>query len=292
MRLLADGLLKWLSRRPLWFLHALGAMLGWAVWGLSPSYRRRMRDHAALAGVSGRDRRQAVAEAGRMTLELPRLWLRPREAPVPDPVRWEGAELIEAALGQPGGLLILTPHLGSFEVAAHAYAERFGPRQPITVLYRPARQAWLRAMEEVARERPGLSSAPATLAGVRQLIRALRQGGTVALLPDQVPPQGQGVWAPFFGRQAYTMTLSVSLARKTGATVLLACCERLPGGRGHVVHMSPLPEAFPPPEGQDDETWALQAVTVVNRAMEALILRRPGQYLWGYHRYKQPRATP
>ena len=289
---LADGLLKWLSRRPLWFLHALGAVLGRVVWVLSPAYRRRLHDNAALAGVSARDRWRAVAEAGRMTLELPRLWLRASDAPVLDPVRWEGAELIEAALGRPGGLLILTPHLGSFEVAAHAYAQRFGPRQPMTVLYRPARQAWLRAMEEVARERPGLSSAPATLAGVRQLIRALRQGGTVALLPDQVPPQGQGVWAPFFGREAYTMTLAARLARQTGATVLLASCERLPAGQGHVVWMSALPEPLPPPEGLDDEAWTLQAATVVNRAMETLILRRPDQYLWGYHRYKQPRPTP
>jgi len=289
---LADGLLKWLSRRPLWFLQALGAALGWAVWALSPAYRRRLRDNAALAGVSARDRRRAVAEAGRMTLELPRLWLRDRAAPVPDAVQWEGAELIEAALGRPGGLLILTPHLGSFEVAAHAYAQRFGPHQPMTVLYRPARQAWLRAMEEVARERPGLSSAPATLAGVRQLIRALRQGGTVALLPDQVPPQGQGVWAPFFGRPAYTMTLAARLARQTGATVLLGWCERLPRGQGHVVRMSALSEPLPQPEGLDDEAWALQAATVVNRVMETLILRCPGQYLWGYHRYKQPRGTP
>jgi KDO2-lipid IV(A) lauroyltransferase len=251
-----------------------------------------LRDNAALAGVSARDRRRSVAEAGRMTLELPRLWLRERDAPVPDPVRWEGAELIEAALGRPGGLLILTPHLGSFEVAAHAYAQRFGSRQPMTVLYRPARQAWLRAMEEVARERPGLSSAPATLAGVRQLIRALRQGGTVALLPDQVPPQGLGVWAPFFGRPAYTMTLAARLARQTGATVVLSWCERLPGGQGHVVRMSALPEPLPDPEGLDDEAWTLQAATAVNRVMEALILRCPGQYLWGYHRYKHPRGTP
>ena len=285
-------LAHWLSLRSLRFLHALGAWLGWLVWLLSPVYRARLRDNALLAGVSARDRRAAVAEAGRMTLELPRLWLRPREAPVPDPVRWEGAELIEQALGRPGGLLILTPHLGSFEVAAHAYAERFGPRQPMTVLYRPARKAWLRQMEETARNRPGLASAPASLAGVRQLMRALRDGGTVALLPDQVPPQGQGVWAPFFGRQAYTMTLGARLARQTGATVLLSWCERLPGGRGHVVHMAPWRQPWPEPQGLDDQAWTLQAATAINQAMEALILRRPGQYLWGYHRYKPPRANP
>jgi KDO2-lipid IV(A) lauroyltransferase len=273
-------------------LHGLGALLGWAAWLLSPSYRRRLHDNAALAGVSAVERRRAVAEAGRMTLELPRLWLRAADAPVPDPVRWEGAELIEQALGRPGGLLILTPHLGSFEVAAHAYAQRFGSRQPMTVLYRPARKAWLRRMEETARARPGLSSAPASLAGVRQLMRALRDGGTVALLPDQVPPQGQGAWAPFFGRPAYTMTLAARLARQTGATVLLSWCERLPQGRGHVVHMTPWNQDWPPPQGLDEEAWTLQAATAINRAMEGLILRRPSQYLWGYHRYKQPRATP
>lgn len=285
------GLVHWLSRRSLKSLHGLGALLGWAAWLLSPSYRRRLHDNAALAGVSAAERRRAVAEAGRMTLELPRLWLRPAEAPVPDPVLWEGAELIEQALGRPGGLLILTPHLGSFEVAAHAYAQRFGSRQPMTVLYRPARKAWLRQMEETARARPGLSSAPASLAGVRQLMRALRDGGTVALLPDQVPPQGQGAWAPFFGRPAYTMTLAARLARQTGATVLLSWCERLPQGRGHVVHMTPWNQDWPPPQGLDEEAWTLQAATAINRAMEGLILRRPSQYLWGYHRYKQPRAT-
>jgi KDO2-lipid IV(A) lauroyltransferase len=285
-------LAHWLSLRSLRLLHALGGLLGWLVWMLSPVYRTRLRDNARLAGVSARDRRAAVAEAGRMTLELPRLWLRPRDAPVPDAVHWEGAELIEQAIGRPGGLLILTPHLGSFEVAAHAYAQRFGHRQPMTVLYRPARKAWLRQMEETARARPGLASAPASLAGVRQLMRALRDGGTVALLPDQVPPQGQGVWAPFFGQPAYTMTLGARLARQTGATVLLGWCERLPHGRGHVVHMTPWMQPWPEPEGLDDEAWTLQAATAINRAMEELILRRPSQYLWGYHRYKQPRATP
>jgi Kdo2-lipid IVA lauroyltransferase/acyltransferase len=285
-------LVHWLSRRSLRFLHLVGGLLGWGGWLLSPAYRRRLRANAALASVSARDRRRAVAEAGRMTLELPRLWLRPSDAPVPDPVCWEGAELIEQAIGRPGGLLILTPHLGSFEVAAHAYAQRFGLLQPMTVLYRPARQAWLRQLEERARARPGLSSAPATLAGVRQLIRALRQGGTVALLPDQVPPQGQGVWAPFFGRDAYTMTLAARLARQTGATVLLSWCERLPAGQGHVVRMSAWTEAWPQGSGLDEQAWSLQAATAVNRAMQTLILRCPAQYLWGYHRYKQPRLTP
>lgn len=192
-------LLGWLSRRSLRWLHAAGTPLGWLAWLASPVYRQRLTRHAALAGIGAAARRASIAHAGRMTLETPRLWLHAPGHGLSDPVRWEGAELIEAALGRPGGLLLLTPHLGAFEVAAQAYAEQFGARQPITVLYRPARQPWLRDLEAVARERPGLGTAPTTLAGVRQLLRALRQGQTVGLLPDQVPPKGQGIWAPFSG---------------------------------------------------------------------------------------------
>lgn len=276
-------LLRWLARCPLWSLHALGALLGWLAWGLSPSYRRRLREHADLAGLDAATRRASVAEAGRMAAELPRLWLRPPARPIADPVRWEGDDWLARLVADGRGLLLLTPHLGSFEVAAQTYAERFGAEQPMTALYRPARKRWLRELEETARARPGLLTAPATLAGVRQLMRALKQGQTVGMLPDQVPPQGMGVWAPFFGRPAYTMTLAARLARQTGAALAILWCERLPAGAGYVVRAQPL--AHPPAPG-DDET---AAATAINRSMEAVIAQCPAQYLWGYHRYKAPR---
>ena len=276
------SLLAWLSRRSLRFLHALGTLLGWAAYLLSPTYRRRLDANARLAGVSDADRRRAVAEAGRLTAELPRLWLRPREQRIADPVRWEGAELVERLLAQGRGLVLLTPHMGSFEVSAQAYAERFGAVQPITVLYRPARQAWLRELEETARARPALATAPANLSGVRLMLRALKRGETVGLLPDQVPPEGQGVWVPFFGQPAYTMTLAARLVQQTGAAVAVLFTERLPRGAGYVVRALPLPE--PLPEGDDTA-----AAASVNRSMEAVIRLAPAQYLWGYHRYKQPR---
>jgi KDO2-lipid IV(A) lauroyltransferase len=286
-----SSLLAWLSRRPLRLLHALGAALGWLTYALSPSYRSRLRANAALAAVGVAERRAAVAEAGRMTMELPRLWLRPRERPIADPVRWEGEALVHAALEAGRGLVLLTPHMGSFEVCAQAYAERFGTVQPITVLYRPARNAWLRELEETARARPHLATAPATLAGVRLLIRALRRGETVGLLPDQVPPEGMGVWAPFFGQPAYTMTLAAKLVRQTGCAVLTIWGDRLPRGAGYVVRVgllaAPLAEAAALPA--DEQAAAVADATAINRSMQALIAARPAQYLWGYHRYKQPR---
>jgi KDO2-lipid IV(A) lauroyltransferase len=283
-------LFHWLARRSLRTLHAWGGWAGWLAYALSPSYRRRLKANTALAGLSGADRRASIAEAGRLVFELPHLWLRPAEQRIADPLRWEGAELIEQQLGRPGGLLLLTPHMGSFEMAGQAVAERFGARQPVTVLYRPARQSWLRELEETARARPGMATAPANLAGVRQMIRALRRGETVGLLPDQVPPDGQGVWAPFFGKPAYTMTLAARLAQQTGAGVLAVWCERLPRGAGYVVRVSTLATPLPQP-GPDDAALQLAAATAINRSMEALILAHPGQYLWGYHRYKRPRSV-
>jgi KDO2-lipid IV(A) lauroyltransferase len=283
-------LLSWLSRRSLRFLHACGTALGWAAYLLSPSYRRRLQANAVLAGVAPAARRASVAEAGRMTMELPRLWLRPRDQAIGDPVGWRGEEHIEQALAAGRGLVLLTPHMGSFEIAAQAYAQRFGARQPITVLYRPARQAWLRQLEETARARPALATAPATLSGVRLMLRALKRGETVGLLPDQVPPEGMGVWVPFFDQPAYTMTLAASLVHKTGATPLLIWGERLPRGRGYTVRVSALEEPLPQPDG-DDAAWQRAAAAAMNRNMERMILARPSQYLWGYHRYKQPRRV-
>ena len=270
-------LFKILSRLPLGLAHVIGWGLGWLVFVASGVYRRRFSAHARLAGMGWRQWRGAVGESGKLVAELPRLWLGR-----PVPVQWDGAEHVDAALALGRGVVFLTPHLGCFEIMAQAYAQRYGQtHQPLTVLFRPPRQAWLHAVVTSARARPGLHSAPTTLAGVRQIVKALKKGQSVGLLPDQVPPWGQGVWMPFFGREAYTMTLSARLALQTGATVLMVWGERLPWGRGFKVHVQPLRANLP--------LDTAQAAGALNLAMENLIRQCPQQYLWGYARYKQPR---
>ena len=283
-------LLRWLSRRSLRFLHALGAGLGWAVYVLSPSYRRRLRTNAQRAGITLRQRRQSVAEAGKMATEGLRLWLRPANMPIADPVQWEGEALIEEALALGRGLVFLTPHMGSFEITAQAYAQRYGALRPITVMFRPARHPMLRSLQESARARSALATAPASIGGVRQMMRALKRGEAVGLLPDQVPPQGMGVWADFFGAPAYTMTLAARLAQQSEAPIVLAWCERLPAGRGFHLRLSRLAEPLPL-QGEDAESLQLAQARVINRAMQQLILQCPQQYLWGYNRYKRPRRA-
>ncbi len=270
------ALFRFLSWLPLWLLHAVGGLLGWVVFLSSPTYRRRFLSNVQQAAQAWGRCRGAVGQAGELVAELPRLWFGP-----PVPILWDGEAHIEQALAAGQGIVFLTPHLGSFEVTAQAYAARYGARQPMTVLFRPSRQPRLRALVASARRRPGLMTAPTTLAGVKQLIKALRQGQSVGLLPDQVPPQGLGVWAPFFGREAYTMTLSARLAQQTGAAVLVAWGERLSLGRGYRVHVRPLGVTLP--------ADPVAAASTINRAMEEVIAACPQQYLWGYARYKQPR---
>lgn len=263
---------------PLWLLHVMGVAMGWVAFCASPTYRRRFLENSARAGYSFGAVRTAVAHAGRMVAELPRLWLG-----APLPCGMVGEACVEQAYAAGRGIVFLTPHQGCFELSAQAAARHWSAeRGPITVLYRPARQPWLARVMETARNRPGMLAVPTTLSGVRQMIKALRRGEAVGLLPDQVPPDGQGVWSPFFGRDAYTMTLAVRLAQQTGAAVVLARCERLPWGRGFVTHFEPLPAPL-------DERLE-SAVLQVNQAMEHLIRQCPEQYLWGYARYKQPRA--
>lgn len=251
--------------------------MGWLILALSPTYRRRFVANAAQAGYSFAQVKAAAGHAGRMVFEMPRIWL----GQLPDCDIVNGAAA-EQAYARGKGIVFLTPHLGCFEMSVQAAARRWSAQHgDITVLYRPARQDWLAEILETARNRPGVRAVPTTLSGVRQMIKALRQGAAVGLLPDQVPPHGQGVWSPFFGRDAYTMTLAARLVLQTGATVIVARCERKSWGRGYTLYL----EELPVPESQTLES----TVQLINAAMETTIRQCPQQYLWGYGRYKQPR---
>ena len=275
-------LIKLIALLPLRVVHLLGAAGGWLTYLLSATYRRRVRENLALAGLDdAATRRGAIAETGRQALEAAWFWLR-SPAEVAARVRDARPGELDALLADPQPLLLLTPHFGGFEAYAQYYLTRPAARtRPMTVLYRMPRKQALREVIE-ARGRSGLLLAPADLSGVRMLARALKRGHTAGILPDQVPSQGDGVWAPFFGRPAYTMTLPARLAHSARARVVLVFCERLRGGR-YIVHYAPLKPPLTGVPAQD--------AAAINRALEQLIRRRPTQYLWGYARYKAPRGA-
>ena len=288
-RLVLTVIARLLSRLPLRFLHAAGALLGRLVARIAPGYRQHMADNLAQAGFGGsgdsgdtRLESHAAAEAGKGIMELAWVWMRP-QAEVLARTRATGWDCVEAARAAGKGIVFLTPHLGCFEVTAQFLANNRERGAPLTVLYRPPRKAWLAPLIEGNRARGNLKLAPADLSGVRRLARALKRGEAVGLLPDQVPSRGEGVWAPFFGKPAYTMTLPARLRGLTDAAIILAHGERLLHGAGWMVHFYRLDA-----ELSDD---AVEAATQINAAMEGLIRRCPQQYLWGYNRYKTPRSA-
>jgi len=275
-------LFKCIAALPLASVHAIGGFLGRLVCWLSPTYRRRLRENLAQAGYcEAALMRAAAAEAGRQALETPWIWMRPRRDIV---AKTEVADMsiVDAALADGRPVMFLPPHLGSFEVTAQFYAA-FRPEakdRPMTVLYRIPRKSVLRGIVESGRAAEGLKLAPADLKGVRMLMRAMKDREVVGILPDQVPSRGEGTWAPFFGRWAYTMTLPARLARQFDAIVLFVYGERLPGGAGYRIHLKRLEEPFTGDPQRD--------AAIMNRGLEALIRERPAQYLWGYNRYKSP----
>lgn len=267
-------LFRMLSTLPLPALHLLGSGLGWLVYLASPSYRRRLRANLEGAGY-GSLLGRAVAESGKAIVELPFVWCARPERVAAHAVD-ENWECVQAVLDAGRGIVFLTPHLGCFEITA----QQIALRTPLTVMYRPPKKAALKPLIEGARARHNLHLAPANLAGVRILARTLKKGEPIGLLPDQVPQQGEGVWAPFFGRSAYTMTLPAKLAQMGDAAVILVYAERRAGGKGFIVR-------FVPFDGVLAGSAAEQA-SAINRAMEQLIARCPSQYFWSYNRYKHP----
>ena len=266
-------LFRLFSILPLSALHVLGSICGWLVWLCSPRYRVNFNRHIGQAGLQSA-RYRAIAETGKAMFELPKLWLRPNAEVVRRVVHVSGWELFDQGVAAGKGIMVLTPHLGCFEIVGQYCASH----RPITALYRSSKHAWLAPLMEAGRG-ANLKLAPADLSGVRRLLKALKNGETIGLLPDQAPGTGEGIWAPFFGRPAYTMTLAARLA-DTGAAVLMIYAERLSWGRGYHLHVQPLSA---PLKGD------LAARTAqINGEIELLIRRCPGQYLWAYNRYKIP----
>ena len=275
MHRLLSVLLRAAARLPLGVLHAVGTVLGWAMYGMSPTYRRHLRENLARAGYDdAATRRAAIAAAGQMLTEIPPVWFSPPERIARLVKRVEGEAAALEALRQGKAVLFLTPHMGCFEVAAQYAALR----APITVLYRPPKVAWLDPLMREGRVRRNVRLVPANLAGVRELFNAVRRGEAVGFLPDQVPGVGEGEWAELFGSPAYTMTLAAKLAARDNLECFLAFARRLPRGEGYEILLRPFPAQL------ENESPARR----LNRAIEALVRECPAQYLWGYNRYKVP----
>lgn len=273
------ALLRLYARLPLPLIHGLGIIAGWVMYLCDVKFSRRVRNNLLSVNIAENEpeyRRlvhTSIQETGKGLMETFAIWFRPEQSVLKWVRECHGWEHVEAALAQGKGIIFLTPHLGCYEITSLYYAAR----HPITVLYRPSRQQWLEPIMEAGRSRGKVRLAPTSLGGLRNLLRTLRKDEAIGILPDQVPESGEGVWARFFGKPAYTITLVEKLANTTGAAVLLAFGERLSWGRGYILHIEPLQGGATPQN--------------MNDGIERLVRRKPEQYLWSYRRFKIPPHT-
>lgn len=269
-------LMSWL---PLRALHRLGTLLGWLTYLLSGSYASRMMENLgnSITGSNPDTLRKllrlSVAEAGKGVTELPWVWRRPVLEVLSRVRNCYGSEYFEAARKDGKGLIVLTPHIGCFEIIGMYVASRM----PMTCMYSVPKRSWMDRIIRGGRERGQMKLAPADVGGVRMLLKALKRGEAIGLLPDQVPSNGEGEWAEFFGKPAYTMTLAGRLLQSSGARVLLSYVLRRPNGDGYDLYFSPF-------EINEGEPLTRQ----LNQALEKIIRSCPEQYLWSYNRYKVP----
>lgn len=269
-------LLKPLTLLSLPTIHKLGTALGNILYLLMPQAKTVITENLTQSGLvpQGTELNALIklnmAEAGKSLLESLALWQKDEQEVLSWVKPCTDWHLVEEARAKKKGIIFLTPHMGCFEITSVFY----GAQHPITVLYRRPKLHWLHALTVTGRTRQQVKLAPANLQGVRNLIQALKRGEAIGILPDQVPGRGEGEWAPFFGKPAYTMTLVGKLAEKTGATVIMVFGERLCHGEGFQVHMTKL------------EDGAIATPALLNQAIEQQVSKNITQYLWQYPRYR------
>jgi len=272
---------KLLSRLSLKNLQRLGALLGVLAYVGSKHYRGLLKTHFDLAAHLYKfnpNYWQASKESGKTMADCLWIWNHPEQALKLTEIHdWE---IVEAAIAEGKGLIMLTPHLGGFEVIPRVLAEHF----PATILYRPARQKWLDDIIVKGRKHPRMNFVPANLQGIRHVAKALQKGEAVGILPDQVPKDSEGIWAKFFGKYAYTITLPAKIASRNDVPTVMFTAIRKAKGAGWILQAKRMGEAFDP----DPHRAAQQ----LNQLLEEAILQKPEQYLWAYNRFKNPTGSP
>ncbi|SDK14746.1 lysophospholipid acyltransferase family protein [Billgrantia gudaonensis] len=247
------------------------------------SRRERQVTEINLAQVypelADKDRRRlaraSLTHSAATMLELGLAWMAPPKRVEASILEVHGRELLDAARTEGRGVIVLAPHFGNWEVLNFWLSGHF----PFTAMYEPPKIAPLDPVIRQGRERMGARLVPTNPRGVAALLKALKRSEAVGILPDQEPSWGSGVFAPFFGRLAYTATLLPKLVARTEARVVTGVARRLPG-RGFAIHFLAADErVYSTDEGE--------SASGVNACVEAAIALDPAQYQWEYKRYRK-----
>lgn len=277
----AHAFLRVLSWLPLRFSQALGAALGACAAWIPNRARQVSAANVALClpDLSPREQqrlvRRSLMEAGKGVGELGACWLWPTGKLMGLAAQVSGQDIVDTAVEKHNGVIFALPHLGAWEFLG----PYLGYHYQILGMGKPLKM--LDELVAAARSRTGARVVATNTAGVRRLFKALKNGESIVVLPDQVTDadEGAGVFAPFFGIAADTNVLIPNLVLRTKAVVVFAFAERLPKGGGYHVHF----RANPPLEGQPSvEAMARH----INEGLEHCIRSLPTQYVWSYKRFR------
>jgi KDO2-lipid IV(A) lauroyltransferase len=269
---------------PLRLSHAIGAGIGCCMYFIPsrlsqvtsinlqrcfPEWNKSQRKHIAL---------KSLIETGKSAIEIGALW------------RWQpsriqslikevsGEQIYQKAVERKKGVIILTPHLGAWELTS-LFLTMMKTDQSLTALYRPQQSQALDTFILNARQRTGAHLVPTSARGVKALYHALKDKQRIGILPDQDPGNNGGVFAPFFGISANTMALVSRLAHKSGAPVIYIYAERLPKGKGYHLHFQDTSDTV-------YDSHIVTSATAINEGVEKCVREHPEQYQWSYRRFK------
>ena len=282
---LITSLLKLVALLPLSLARAIGRGIAFFLSLTNNNIYRITRINIALTQPQLSDKaldrtcRDSVASTLINAFEMPIVWQRDNPWVYNKTLSIKGEDHLTSAVAKKKGVILIGPHIGNWEVLGR-HLPNFAAT---TSLYQPPKITALENIVKKGRELSGATLVPTNQRGVAALLKALRRGEITAILPDQVPQKNSGIFAPFFNKPAYTMTLVYNLIQKTGCRAVLGFALRVPGGF-KIVYCE-APEAI---YSADQAT----SIAALNTMVETAVNNDIAQYQWAYKRFKgQPEGV-
>jgi KDO2-lipid IV(A) lauroyltransferase len=269
-------ILKTLSLFPLRFNHLIGSAIGQLLYFFDTEIKKISQKNieSCLTHLDKKQQqkilKQSLKETGKTLFETANIWFEPKKRNLKR-IQILGGELLKT--DEP--VIVLAPHLGCWEVVGNYLASK----NKTTILYKPLKNKKANQQLLDAREGRGYALAPANKLGVIKLQKAILKKQWLGILPDQNPGKGNGLQIPFFYKEVLTMTLLVKLARKNKVQVVSAWAERLPKGKGYLIH-------FEKANVISQNNTVEEDCLLMNKTIEKMILQKPEQYQWSYDRFK------
>ena len=268
---------------PLAINYAIGNLIGWISF-----YVKNRNRHIAEVNLNicfpDKDHtwrndllKKSLQENSKTLLESLWLWRHSSHALTQLRGRVFNENLLKDAKEKNKATIFVTPHFGSWEYAGLLTASNCN----LMIMYAPPKLDYLHKLSYEGRSSTGAQLIETNSAGLKTLVNHLKGGGSVGILPDQVPVGNGGVYAPFFSRLAYTTTLVGKLANRFNCEIVF--CYSL---RNHENKLRFDTYYFS--VGKELNKNDMTSAQALNTFIEECISKAPEQYLWSYKRFKKP----